>query len=160
MLPDQRAIADALLAEAIESSSLTSGQIDEAMQAIDDLAGSGADWVIEWQRSMLRTGIAEELTKYRARFRRATRTKKGADVEVPSYGGIRRVDDAGEAKYHQLQFANMTIDEFESWARDRRKARDTLSREIQWATDVIELAREMGAKTMGPAIAEFERRHA
>ena len=129
------------------------------MSLLDSLAGSGAEWVDEWVRSMVRKGLSEELTKRRSRMRRITHTSHGTEVDVPAYGGIRRIGDDGQDEYHQLAFDGMTPDELESWIVDRQKSRDTLSREIQWAQDVLRLAREQRMSTIGPAIAELERRH-
>ena len=58
----------------------------------------------------------------------------------------------GRDEYHQLAFEGMTPDELESWIVDRQKSRDTLSREIQWAQDVLRIARESRMSTIGPAI--------
>lgn len=160
MLPDERAIADVLLSDAIAASTNTTEQIDTAMTMVDDLAGSGAPWVDEWVRSMLRRGVAEELTKVRGKERRQAHTSRGTEVDVPAYGGVRRIGDDGRDEYHQLAFDGMTPDELESWIVDRQKSRDTLSREIQWAQDVLRIARAERMATCGPAIAELERRHA
>ena len=160
MLPDQRAIADDLLDDALITSTNTTEQIETAMDMLDDLAGSGAEWVDEWIRSMIRKGLSEELTKRRSRMRRIAHTSKGTEVDVPAYGGIRRIGEDGRDEYHQLAFEGMSPDELESWIVDRQKSRDTLSREIQWAQDVLRIAREKRMATIGPAIAELERRHA
>ena len=160
MLPDERSIADDLLSDALSASTNTTEQIDTAMEMLDDLAGSGEPWVDEWIRSMLRRGVAEELTKVRGKERRRAHTSRGTEVDVPTYGGIRRVGEDGRDEYHQLAFDGMTPDELESWILDRQKSRDTLSREIQWAQDVLRIARESRMSTIGPAIAELERRHA
>ena len=160
LLPGQREVIDGLLADAIASTTLTSEQINEAVRLLDALAGSGAEWVQDYERNLLRMGMSKELAEYRRRHRKPTTTSRGAVVDAPEYGGVRRPDASGQEEYHQLAFANMTAEELRGWIVDRRKNRDTVSREIQWAEDVLSIMVKKGYLTAAKAIAELERGHA
>lgn len=160
LLPNERVIVDGIFAEVTDDYTRTADQIDAAMAAVDDLAGSGVEWVQQFVRDLARRGMADEMADWRRRHKRNAKTAKGAEVETPEYGGIRRADEDGKREYHQLSLADLTPDEMEQWIADQQKSRDSLSRKIQWGKDVLAVAREMDAKTMGPAIAELERRHA
>ena len=160
LLPQQREVIDGILADACAKQSRTTDQIDAALVAVDALAGGGVEWVQQYLHDLARRGISEELSDWRRQHVRPAKTAKGAEVEMPQYGGVRRMNEEGREEYHQLSIADLTPDEMEQWIVDQQKSRDTVSRKIQWGKDVLSIAREKGYERMGPAIAELERRHA
>src|SRR5690606_4470213 len=141
MLFEERRVVDDIIHDAhhgkdrIVAREVAADVVDE----VRNLEASGATWVESLIDSWLLAGAMKACADWRRGHLHKGRTKKGAEVDMPIYGAVRDTDDAGETVYVQLHLFTLTLEQ----ARIRRQAlasqRDTLSAEVRWFTDVIEL---------------------
>ncbi len=134
--------------------------VEVAAQVVDEvrhLEAGGHRWVAALIDRWVLVGAQKACADWRRRYQHKGKTRRGAAVEVPMYGAVRETGDDGEIVHVQLALFTMTLDQ----ARERRDTlagqRDTLSAEVRWFSDVIEMMEaDASLATVGDAIARLD----
>lgn len=129
----------------------------EVVADLRNLEAEGHRWVSELIDRLLLAGAAKMCADWRRRYSHSGRTKKGTEVEIPKWGAVIEADDAGAPVHVQLALFTMTLDQARAKRDALVKGRDTLSAEIRWYSDVIEIMEaDPALRTVGDALARLE----
>lgn len=129
----------------------------EVVDEVRNLEAGGHHWVGDLIDRWLIAGAQKACADWRRRYQHPGRTRKGTEVDVPVYGAVRETNEAGEVVHVQLSLFTMTLEQ----ARERRDSlaqqRDTLSAEVRWFSDVIEMMEaDKALRTVGDALRKLE----
>lgn len=159
MLPENRQVVDDIIHDAhhgkdrIVSREVAAEVVDE----VRNLEASGQGWVELLIDSWLLAGAQKACADWRRRHMHSGRTKKGTPVEVPVYGAVRQTDDSGEVVHVQLTLFTLTLEQAKLRHEGLARQRDTLSAEVRWFRDVVELMEANPAlRTVGDALRHIE----
>lgn len=129
----------------------------EVVDEVRNLEASGLRWVETLIDSWLLAGAQKACADWRRRHMHPGRTKKGAEVDVPVYGAVRETTDEGEVVHVQLTLFTLTLEQAKARHNTLARQRDTLSAEVRWFADVIELMESNPAlRTVGDALKHLE----
>ena len=136
---------------------ITSEVAKEIVEQLHELEQFGHAWVTEYIDALAEDGAQKKYGDWRRRHRIDSRTKKGTEVDVPAYAGVRTKDDDGKVTFHQMRLEDMTLPQLEAKADAVARTRDTLSVEYRFYSDLIEMMRaDASLATVGDAIAKLE----
>lgn len=159
MEPTRQQIVDDIIHDAHHGNDrIVSRQVAaEVVDELRNLEAGGHRWVADLLDKLLISGASKLCADWRRRHSHASKTKRGAEVEIPIYGAVTEPDEAGDPTVVQLTLFTLTLDQ----ARQRRdrlaRNRDTLSAEVRWFTDVIEIMEaDRTLATVGDALARLE----
>lgn len=158
MDPTRRQIIDDIIHDAhhgrdrIVSSEVAAEVVDE----VRNLEAAGHRWVADLIDKWLIAGAAKACADWRRRYQHAGRTNRGTEVEVPVYGAVRETSADGEIVHVQLALFTMTVEQVKERHATLARQRDTLSAEVRWFADLIEVMEARGCQTAGDAIALME----
>lgn len=140
LLPDERQVLDDLIAEAWDDHGPFVRDVAVALVGeLNDLAGSGVEWVAGVLDDWLVTGAMSELKSWMRRQPAVVgKTKRGAIAEVPAFGGVRVKDAEDHVVHVQMRLLDMTRDELLNHIGPKRKQRDTMSRSLSFYQSVAD----------------------
>ena len=129
----------------------------EVVDELRNIEAEGHGWVAGLIDRWLIVGAQKACADWRRRHQHAGRTRKGTEVEIPIYGAVREVADDGEPVSVQLTLFTLTLDQAKQRRDALAKSRDTLSAEVRWFSDVIEIMEaDRSLRTVGDALARLE----
>lgn len=159
MLFDERRIVDDIIHDAHHGKDRVIAR-EVAAEVVDEvraLEAAGHRWVETLIDSWLLAGAQKACSDWRRSHQHQGRTKLGSEVAVPVYGAVRETNDEGETVYVQLTLFKMTLDQAKARHATLRAQRDTLSAEVRWFSDVIEIMEaDASLKTVGDALARLD----
>ena len=118
---------------------------------------SGHAWISEYLNDLAAKGAAKVYADWRRRYIHKGKTKKGTEVEVPVYGAVREVGEAGVIVHTQLPLFAMTLEQVRARRDQLARTRDTLSAEVRFFSDLADLmASDASLRTAGEALARLE----
>ena len=159
MEPTRRQLIDDIIHDAhfgrdkVVASEVAAQVLDE----LRNLEAGGHRWVAEMVDSLLLRGVGRLCADWRRRYSHKTTTRKGTAVEIPEWGAVIEATDDGEPVHVQLSLFTMTLDQAKARRASLARQRDTLSAEVRWFSDVIEMMEaDPALVTVGDALARLE----
>lgn len=156
--PTRQQIVDDIIHDAhfADERIVTSEVAGRIVDELHNAEASGHVWIEEFLDDLARKGAAKVYADWRRRFSHRGRTSKGTEVEVPTYGAFREVNDDGEVVYVQLAIFTMTLDQVVARRDHLARTRDTLSAEVRFFSDLADVMRTNDIATAGEALARLE----
>lgn len=158
LAPDHRQAIEDLIEDAHSRWTLSSEIAATIVDGIEDLERFGHDWPPALLRELAIKGAAQMARDWRRRQTTVTETAKGTTVPLPVYAAVRTSDG-----YAQMRLADMTAAQLRAH-RERLSAQrntfdwavfslaqETLSKEVQYVTDLLDVMAEMPAVTTAGA---------
>jgi len=146
LAPDHRAVLDEIIEAAHGDGELSRDIAAQIVDDIEDLERFGQDWTSAFLRELTIKGAAQLAREWRRRHTTVTETAKGTSVPLPTYAAVRTPDG-----YKQVRLADMTASELRAHRERLSKQRNTLSKEVQYVSDLLAVMDETGAQTAGEA---------
>lgn len=159
MEPARQQIVDDIIHDAHHGTDriIASEVAAQALDELRNLEAGGHTWVADLLDGLLLRGVARMCADWRRRYQHTGKTKKGTEVEVPMYGAVRETNDDGEVVFVQLALFTLTLDQAKARRATLSRQRDTLSAEVRWFSDVIEIMEaDLSLATVGDAIARLD----
>jgi len=157
--PEQRALADQLMAETLHECADPGGRFTTASHAqaftdrLRELEGSGVLWVSAFLESLTVDGAKRACSDWKRRERTDAKTKKGTGVSVQSFAGVQRADDEGRREWVQMPLDAMPRGDVAKHHDAVAARRDTLSREVRFLRDLLDIMEaDESIKTAGEAL--------
>lgn len=155
MEPTRRQILDDIIREAHESHGGCASDVKLAiLDALKGLEGSGAAWVAAELDRYAQAGASRAYADWRRRTQIKSKTRKGTNVEIPTFGAVTEATPDG-TRVVQLPLEDLTIEQVRERIARLAKARDTYSREITLLRDVVALMESEGIVSVGDALAKL-----
>lgn len=134
--PDDRDVIHAILAEVHVPGRPTREIAAEFATAVRDLEPSGLPWVSTYLDELVIIGAQKVCADWRRSRKGQAKTKKGTDTPVPAFVGQ---TDAATGVAVQLTFDGLSLPELRRHRQRLASQRNTLSTEIQYLADLIDV---------------------
>lgn len=158
MEPTRRQIIDDIIHDAHNRERVVAGEVaTEVLDELRNLEAGGQRWVADFIDNLLLRGVSRLCADWRRRYSHKGKTRKGSEVEIPEWGAVREAEDDGTTVHVQLSLFTMTLDQAKARRAALARQRDTLSAEVRWFSDVIEMMEaDPSLRTVGDTLARLE----
>lgn len=154
----RRQIIDDIIRDAHEGDRVVASEAAAVvLDELRSLEAGGHRWVAQFMDGLLLRGVARLCADWRRRSSHKGRTRRGAEVEIPEWGAVREATEDGEIVHVQLSLFSMTLDQAKARRDSLSRQRDTLSAEVRWFSDVIEIMEaDASLGTVGDALVRLD----
>lgn len=155
LAPDHRRVVDDLIEEAHNRYDTTADIASYIVDGLEDMERFGHDWPRAMIRELAIKGASQIARDWRRRQTTTTVTAQGTKVPLPVYAAVRTPDG-----FVQVRLADMDAAQLRAHRERLSAQRNTLSKEVQYVTDLLSVMDETGAQTAGAAEAVLRERAA
>lgn len=141
--PEEREECDALLAEVIAATTITSERLDSFERHLNDAIQSQRPWARDLERSLLREGAAKEIKRYQDR-NRAMVSHNGRVLNLPRVQGTTVRDEEGRV-FHQRELIELW-----SWEQIADKRIEALKGQRTYSEKVAHYDRLLALRELCP----------